>query len=107
MNGNSPQTPGSSAPQSWFDLVVMPTMDPRSIIQTASFEDNGATMRAATFNRSPTWLLPGPWSEAPLSVSVGVGTTLANVTVPNVYDYASIEAANTWNTLHQMTPATP
>jgi len=109
MNGNTPQSSGSSAPQSWFDLVVMPTMDPRSIIQTASFEDHVGTMQAATFQRSGSWLSPGapPWVQSPLSVSAGMGSTLANVTVPNVYDYASIEAANTWNTLHQMTPATP
>jgi hypothetical protein len=64
-------------------------------------------MHSATFARSSTWLQPGPWGQSPLTVSVGVGTTLPNVTVPNAYDYASIEAANTWNTLHQMTPASP
>jgi hypothetical protein len=111
MNGNAngsiaPST-NPNAPQSWFDLVVMPTMDPRNIIQTASFEDSTGTMRSAIFQRSGTWLQPGagPWVQGPLNVSPGMGSTIANVTVPNIYDYASIEAANSWNTLHQMTPA--
>ncbi len=111
MNANSNSiiapTGASNAPQSWFDLVVMPPMDPRNIIQTAAMEDSGGTMRAAMFQRSSSWLLPGTWAQPPLSLSAGSGATLPNVTVPNIYDYASIEAANSWNTLHQMTPVTP
>jgi hypothetical protein len=106
-NGSMAPSGNSNAPQSWFDLVVMSTMDPRNIIQTASLEDSGGTMRAATFARSQSWLLPGPWIETPINVSTPVGGLIPNVTVPNVYDYASIEAANTWNTLHQMVPVNP
>ncbi len=103
MNGNN----NRNTIQSWFDLVVMPTMDPRSIIQTASFEDSTGTMRAATFLRSQNWLLPGPWIQSPLNVTTPAGILIPNVTVPNAYDYASIEDANTWNTLHQMVAPIP
>jgi hypothetical protein len=107
MNGNTPTSSSPSAPQSWFDLVVMPTMDPRSIIQTASFQDSTDTMRAANFQRSGNWLMPGPWSVSPLNVTMPGGSVTPNVSVPNVYDYASIEAAATWNTLHQMVAPNP
>ena len=107
-NGSNAAPSGiSNAPQSWFDLVVMPTMDPRNIIQTASFEDSTGTLRAATFQRSPNWLVNGIWAEPPLTVTTPSGALIPNVTVPNIYDYASIEAANTWNTLHQMVAPNP
>jgi len=93
--------------QSWFDLVVSPTMDPRSIIQTASLQDNGGTLRAATFARSSSWLVGGPWVPSILVPTAAAGALFPNVTVPNAYDYASIEEANAWNTLHLMTPANP
>jgi hypothetical protein len=99
MNGNSPQ--------SWFDFSVMPTMDPRSIIQTASFEDNGGTMRAATFARSTNWLVGSPWANSPISPTAAGPTTTPNVTVPNTNDYDSTEQANTWNTLHEMVAPVP
>jgi hypothetical protein len=85
----------------------MPTMDPRSIISTAAFEDSTGTMHAATFERSPSWLLAGPWGQSPLNVTTPTGSLIPNVTVPNVYDYASLEEANTWNTLHQMVAPVP
>jgi len=88
--------------QSWFDLVVMPTMDPRSFIQTASFEDQGGTMRPATFARSGNFLVGGPWAQPNLSITPPGGSAIPNVTVPNTYDFASLEDANAWNTLHQM-----
>ncbi len=93
--------------QSWFDLVVMPTMDPRSIIQTASFEDQGGTMRAASFLRSMDWFVSATWINPNLSVTVPAAGLIPNVTVPNVYDFASIEDANAWNTLHQMVAPSP
>ncbi len=103
MNTNNVVT----KPQSWFDLVVMPTMDPRSFIQTASLEDSTGTMHPATFMRSPTWLLPGPWGVSPINVTTPSGSLIPNVTVPNAYDFASQEDANAWNTLHQMVAANP
>jgi hypothetical protein len=93
--------------QLWFDLVVMPPMDPRGLISTAALEDSGGTMRSATFARAQGWLLPGPWIQTPLNVSTPTGSLIPNVTVPNSYDYASIEDANTWNTLHQMVAINP
>ena len=102
MNGN-----GSPMPQSWNDLVVMQPMDIRSIVSLASFEDNAAAMHTATFERSLSWLGPGPWSVPPLSVSVGNGPTTPSITVPNAYDYASQQIANVWNASHQMTPIIP
>lgn len=94
-------------PQSWFDLIVMPTMDPRSIIQTASFQDQGGTMRAATFQRSTTWLTGSPWVNTPLTTSALGASTTPSVTVPNANDYDSAEQAATWNTLHQMVTPNP
>src|ERR1017187_3776260 len=96
-----------SKPQSWFDLPVMPPMDPRSIISTASFEDLGGTMRAATFERSSTFLAGALYVVSPLSVTTPGSGTTPYVSVPNTYDYGSIEEANTWNTLHMMTIPTP
>lgn len=91
------------AAQSWFDLVVMPPMDPRSIIQTASLQDNGGAMQAAKFARLNGWLTPGPWVNSIISLNITPG----NVTVPNAYDFSSQEEANSWNTLHQMTAVSP
>jgi hypothetical protein len=90
----------TTSAQSWFDFPVMQPMDIRSLVQTASLQDNGGTLRAATFSRSSTWLVPGPW-VSPV-VGINVGGTVPNISVPNTYDYQSIEAANEWNTLHQM-----
>ena len=103
MNGNSSGSAapnsGSNAPQSWFDLVVMPTLDPRSIISTASFEASAGGQQVATFARSSTWLHASTWINPPLIVS----QTASFVICPNVQDFASVEAANIWNGLHLMT----
>ncbi len=103
MNGNSngstaPST-ASNAPQSWFDLIVMPTMDPRSIISTTSFEASAGGQQGGTFARSSTWLHSATWINPPLIVS----QTASNVICPNVQDFASVEEANIWNGLHLMT----
>ncbi len=86
-------------PQSWFDLVVMPPMDPRSIISAVTFEASGGGQQAGTFARSSTWLHSATWINPPLIVS----QSGANVTCPNVQDFASVEEANVWNGLHLMT----
>ncbi len=98
-NGSTTPTVNSNAPQSWFDLVVMPTMDPRSIISAVSFEASAGGQQAGTFARSSTWLHSTTWVNPPLIVS----QTGSNLVCPNIQDFASVEIANTWNGLHQMT----
>jgi hypothetical protein len=101
-NSNSRVNSGSgqaSMPQSWFDLVVMPPMDPRSIISAVSFESNASSQIVATFARSSTWLESATWINPPLISS----QTQSYVMCPNVQDFASVEEANVWNGLHQMT----
>jgi hypothetical protein len=98
-NGNAATSGASNAPQSWFDLVVMPTMDPRSIISAVTFESSGGGQTAGIFARSSTWLHASTWVNPPLIVS----QTAANVVCQNVQDFSSVEAANTWNGLHLMT----
>ncbi|MDP4198704.1 MAG: hypothetical protein Q8902_03940 [Bacteroidota bacterium] len=97
---------GNNIPQSWYDFAVMPPMDPRSIVQTISFEDQAGTMRAASFARSTTWLHAVPWANPPLIVT-NFATAVPNVTVPNTNDFDSVEAAAAWNSLHAMTATTP
>ncbi|MDP4200941.1 MAG: hypothetical protein Q8922_11545 [Bacteroidota bacterium] len=94
MNGNTPQ--------SWFDFPVMPTMDPRAIVQTISLEDNAGVQQAATFTRSTLWLHAGVWANPPLIVTQSP-SVIGSVSVPNTYDYDSIEQAAAWNSLHLMT----
>jgi hypothetical protein len=98
-NGSMTPSGNSNAPQSWFDLVVMSPMDPRGIISSVSFENNAGSQTAATFARSSTWLHASTWVNPPLIVS----QTASFVICPNVQDFASVEAANTWNGLHLMT----
>jgi hypothetical protein len=105
MNGNSNNNNAGGngsqiwMPQSWFDLVVMSPMDPRGLIQSATFESSGGGQTAGTFTRSSTWLHNSTWVNPPLIASQAG----ANVTCPNAQDFASVEAANTWNGLHLMT----
>ncbi len=104
MNGNSNSSANGNGsrpamPQSWYDLVVMSPMDIRSLIQSATFESSGGGQTAGTFARSSTWLHAATWVNPPLVVS----QTGSNVTCPNAQDFASVEAANTWNGLHLMT----
>jgi hypothetical protein len=98
-NGNSAPSGAPNAPQSWFDLIVMQPMDPRSIISTVSFENNASSQTVATFARSSTWLESATWINPPLIVS----QTASYVICPNAQDFASVEEANVWNGLHQMT----
>ena len=95
MNANN----NVSKIQSWFDLVVMPPMDPRSIISSVLFENNASSQSAGTFARSSSWLHASTWVNPPLIVS----QTTSFVICPNVQDFASVEDANTWNGLHLMT----
>ncbi len=94
---------GNNTPQSWYDFAVMPPMDPRSIVQTISLQDQGGTMRPASFARSVSWLHAAPtWANPPLIVTP-FSTAVPNVTVPNTNDFGSVEAAAAWNSLHAMT----
>jgi hypothetical protein len=91
------------AAQSWYDFSVMNTLDPRSIVQTIQFEDQGGTMRQATFGRPTTYLHSGVWANPPIAPSAWGTTTTPNVTVPNAYDYGSQQEATAWNSLTAMT----
>ena len=90
-------------PQSWLDLITMPTMDPRSLISTISFQG-----QLATFTRSPNWLQATAWVPPVIKVTPsGTPATTSNLMANNPQDFASIEAANTWNGTHAMTTINP
>src|SRR6266536_4790448 len=93
----------NSMPTSWADFPVMPTLDPRTIVQSAALADNGATLRTASFARASNFLVGGPWVNSVISLAATAGT----VTVPNTYDYGSIEEASNWNSLVQMNTLSP
>ena len=94
MNGNTPQ--------SWFDFSMMPTMDPRAIIQFLTFEDQGGTNQNGAFARSATWLQNVTWSDAPMIVTP-FATVVPAVTIINAQDFASQQIANAWNASRAMT----
>ncbi|MDP4198491.1 MAG: hypothetical protein Q8922_00865 [Bacteroidota bacterium] len=50
--------------QSWFDLATMDTLDPRSLISTATLQDNTGATQTATFLRSINWLQAVTWGRA-------------------------------------------
>ncbi len=88
--------------QSWNDLLLQSTMDPRGLISNAGFVSTGGL-----FLRSTTWLQAVTWVAPPMKVSApGVGTT-SNIMAVNPQDFPSIEAAATWNATHAMTTINP
>ncbi|HET6401057.1 MAG TPA: hypothetical protein VFH95_06615 [Candidatus Kapabacteria bacterium] len=91
--------------QSWNDLVVLPPMDPRSIIASLAMEDQSGTMQNATFARSITWLNAGTtWINPPMTTTIAGGpTTTSHVVAANSYDFQAVVDATNWNTAHAMT----
>ncbi len=87
-------------PQSWNDLIVMPPMDPRSLISAASFQNAVGTAQIASFARSNTFLHATTWVNPPMEVNTS-GTGI--ITAANPMDFDAQEQANTWNGLHLMT----
>ncbi len=84
--------------QSWLDLILSPTMDPRGLVSNTSFSTG-----PGAFLRSTNWLQAVAWVSPPMKVSApGVGTT-SNIMAVNPQDFTSIEAAATWNATHAMT----
>jgi hypothetical protein len=94
---------GNSLPQSWLDLSVQSPMDPRSIIQSLAFINGAGASTGAVFARSTTFLQNVTWINPPMVVSPYVTPNIPFVVCPNVQDFASVEAANTWNGTHAMT----
>ncbi len=93
-------------PQSWNDLVLQPTMDPRSLIANPVLVDSGATSRDGSFLRSVNWLQSVTW-VAPVIKFTPSATMAAYIMANNPQDFDSIEAANLWNTTHAMTSINP
>ncbi|MFI5200889.1 MAG: hypothetical protein ACHQNE_00695 [Candidatus Kapaibacterium sp.] len=100
MNGNT----APSGPQSWFDLVVMPPMDPRGIIQSVLFQNQAGASQPASFARSATFLHNSTWVNPPMIVTQpGGGTSPGFVLAANPQDFDSMVAAQNWTSLHAMT----
>ena len=81
----------------------MPPIDPRSLIQMISFEDQANVNQVAGFTRSTTWLQNVTWLDAPLIVTPAA-TKTAVIAAPNAADYQSLQDAIAWNSTHAMTP---
>lgn len=88
--------------QSWFDAAVMPTLDPRSIIQSVTFQDSAGALQPGTFTRSANWLQATTWANSPLSVTPRA-TAVPNVVCPVGADYSANEEATSWNATVAMT----
>lgn len=98
---------GMRRAQSWNDLVVMPPIDPRTIIASLGMNDQGGTFRTATFARSSTWLNPAKtWINPPMVTSLPGASTTSNVVAANPYDFEAVVQATNWNTVHAMTMPT-
>ncbi len=92
----------ANTPQSWYDFPEMETMDPRTFIQTLTFQDQAGTVQPSSFQRSPTWLQNVTWIDPPMIVTP-FATAVPTITVQNAQDYESQQIANRWNSSHAMT----
>jgi hypothetical protein len=93
--------------QSWFDLAMQPTQDPRSLIGMISFEDQANAAQAGTFTRSTNWLQAAIWVAPPMKVTPRATLTTAFIIAANPNDFASAEFAAAWNAAHAMTSINP
>lgn len=89
-------------PKSWFDFPVTNPIDPRGIVQSASFMDQAGTYQGASFDHSSTFLKSVTWANPPLSVSPRVTGTIPNVSAVNPADFEAVERAASWTAAHAM-----
>ena len=78
--------------QSWYDLVTMPTMDPRGLIATTSFQDQAGAVQNGSFSRSTNWLQAVTWVAPPMKVSARTTNTTSVINALNAQDFESIDA---------------
>ncbi|MEO6939921.1 MAG: hypothetical protein ABI444_07265 [Candidatus Kapaibacterium sp.] len=89
-----------TSPQSWFDLPLMPPMDPRAIISFVQLDDNGGLPRNAQFQNSNSFNAPVTWAASPLSLSAGTGATLPQCVAVTPQDFEATQNAIQWIASH-------
>ena len=92
----------SFTPQSWYDFAQVTPLDPRTLIQTISLEDQANVTQPGVFLRSPTWLQNVAWVAPPMAVTP-FAIANSHLFVPNVTDFASQAIAAAWNSARAMT----
>jgi hypothetical protein len=95
-----------STVQSWYDVITQSTMDPRNLISNPNFQDQAGAGQFGSFLRSTNWLQAVTWVAPVIKVSPSVAAP-ASIMATNPQDFASIEAAQTWNATHAMTSINP
>ncbi len=96
----------TASAQSWNDLIMSPTMDPRGLVANTTLQDSGGIARTGNFVRSTNWLQAATWISPVIAITPSA-TTAAFIQANNGQDFSSIEQVNLWNSTHAMTSINP